>query len=312
MNPSQLLMATLHHPLAGARCHSAGITKQVAPRTVPGWFAPPPGTLELGVGRQPNGYTCGTETFIGICEFLRLPVVDPDDDDIRSYSKQLNTSAQYGTDPKDIVHAAIKFMKIRARTRVDFSVAELAAITNGTQVYIDALLRGKPITKPLEIAIVTYQAYIDEDHVRSWYYPRGRHHALRTGTAQRLNVRDGKRILWENDWSDGHWSAVVRVVTRDERQILANIARNVDVPDVREGVVILGDPSNGEGLSFVPIPEFERRWHDTDRYDNPKFPKTAVVLHVSVAKLEQMRRQARKQGAPMFSTTRRNAVLYVP
>lgn len=309
--------AGLHHPLAGIRCHPQRIASKPRPRRRPpaapflrGWFPPPPGTLALGIGRQPNGYTCGTETFLGICEFLRLPVNDPDDDDLASYSAKLKTSARYGTDPQDIVATAIDFLKIEARVVNGCTIDQLARITNGTQAYVDSLLEDGPITEPLEIAMVTYQAYLDRDRVRGWLYPRGFRRARRTGTARLNKVRDGKRVLWENDWSDGHWSAVLRVVQDGDE--LADIKKQLGGSRVREGVVILGDPSNGEGLSFVPIPEFVRRWHDTDRRDNPKFRQTAVVLRVPEHILRRMRRKSQQLRVPMFATVRRNAVLYVP
>jgi hypothetical protein len=76
--------------------------------------------------------------------------------------------------------------------------------------------------------------------------------------------------------------------------------------------VILADPSNGEGLSFVPIPEWERRWHDTDRDDRPKFRQAGVVLTVPPRVLAQMQTATRKQGVPTFATVEHNAVIYVP
>lgn len=316
MNIRDLHDAGLHHPLAGIRCHAQGIaSKPRARRRHPaapflrGWFPPPPDTLALGVGRQPNGYTCGTETFLGICEFLRLPVDDPDDDDLASYGAKLKTTARYGTDPQDIVETATGFLNIEARVVNGCTIDELARITNGTQAYVDRLLDGGPITDPLEIAMVTYQAYLDPDRVRGWMYPGGFRHARRTGTARQRKIRDGQRVLWENDWSDGHWSAVLRVVQAGEE--LTTIQHRIG-SRARKGVVILGDPSNGEGLSFVPIPEFVRRWHDTDRRDDPRFRNTAVVLRVPKQVLRRMRARARQVGVPMFATVRRNAVLYVP
>ena len=309
--------AGLHHPLAGIRCHPQRIASKPRSRQrrsaapfLPGWFPPPPGTLALGVGRQPNGYTCGTETFLGICEFLRLPVDDPDDDDLASYGAKLKTSARYGTDPQDIVETAIGFLRIEARVANGCTIDQLARITNGTQAYVDRLLDGGPITDPLEIAMVTYQAYLDRERVRGWMYPGGFHHARRTGTARLRKVRDSNRVLWEHDWTDGHWSAVLRVVQDGDE--LADIQHRLGGSRVRKGVVILGDPSNGEGLSFVPIPEFVRRWHDTDRCDDPRFRQTAVVLHVPKQMLRRMRATSRRLGVPMFATVRRNAVLYVP
>jgi hypothetical protein len=309
--------AGLHHPLAGIRCHPQRIASKPHPRRrhsaapfLPGWFPPPPGTLALGVGRQPNGYTCGTETFLGVCEFLRLPVNDPDDNDLASYSAKLKTSARYGTDPDDIVETAVGFLNIEAGVVNRCTIDELARITNGTQAYVDSLLDGGPITDPLEIAMVTYQAYLDRDRVRGWMYPDGFRRARRTGTARLNKIRDGHRVRWENDWTDGHWSAVLRVVQDGEE--LAGIQHRLGGSRVRNGVVILGDPSNGEGLSFVPIPEFVRRWHDTDRHDDPRFRQTAVVLRVPKQMLRRMRAKSQRLRVPMFATVRRNAVLYVP
>lgn len=330
-----LLLRSLHHPLAGIRCHHRDATlgphakprperrdhRRARPRqapvpVIPGWFPPPPSTLMLGVGRQPNGFTCGTETFLGVCEFLRMPVMDPDDDDIESYSAKLKTSARYGTDPDMLVKIAREYLKIGARLEVNVPVARLAEITNHTQGYVDRLLAGDRITRPLEIALVTYQAYLDRDRERSWYYPGGRHHALRTGTARLLKIREETKVLWERDWGDGHWSAVLRVVMPHERGLLAGIARQLGgsarAAETRDGIVILGDPSNGEGLSFIPIPEFLQRWHDTDRYDNPKLRCCAVVLHVPTRMLGEMRRVSIRRGVPMFATVARNAVIYVP
>ncbi len=330
---ADLLVRSLHHPLSGLRCCHRDATlgprarprssdrRKARPRLAPvpvitGWFRPPVGTLMLGVGRQPNGFTCGTETFLGICEFLRLPVTDPDDDDIESYSAKLKTSAKYGTDPEMIVKTARGYLKIGARIETDITVAGLAKLTNSTQRYVDHLLKGGRITKPLEIAMVTYQAYLSRDRQRSWYFPGGRYHALRTGKARLFKIRDGAKVLWERDWTDGHWSAVLRVVMSRERVMLEDIARQLGdksrAGEVKQGVVILGDPSNGEGLSFIPIPEFARRWHDTDRYDNPRFRCTAVVLHVSTRMLKKMRRDSARRGVPMFATVARNAVIYVP
>src|SRR6185437_2117407 len=81
----------------------------------------------------------------------------------------------------------------------------LARLTNGTQRYADALERGEAPTKPLTFAMVAYQAYIDPTRKLSDFVEGGQH--------RRLPVRgaDGS-VLWENDWSDGHWSLVVRVV----------------------------------------------------------------------------------------------------
>ncbi len=137
------------------------------------------------------------------------------------------------------------------------------------------------------------------------------------GQRRRLPVRgaDGS-VLWENDWSDGHWSLVLRVVrSREEavlRRIVAQARGRLRWTDVAAGLVILGDPSNGEGLSFVPAAEFDCRWHDTNHRNEPVYRRTAVVFSVPVALLERMQRDARSRGLPMFSTVRRNSVVYAP
>lgn len=123
------------------------------------------------------------------------------------------------------------------------------------------------------------------------------------------------RFLWDKDWSDGHRSAVVRVVTPEERGVLLQIYRQVSLrlrwEIIKDGLILLGDPSNGEGLSFIPNPEFEMRWHDTDCHDKAKFEHTGVILTVPVPMLMKMRAMARYHGVPMFSTTVRNTVIYI-
>ncbi len=287
-------------------------TKRPAFVPIAGSFAPPLGTLLVGVGRQPDGFTCGTETFIGVCEFLRLPSRDPDDDDIEDYKKKLKTSYKSGTDPADVAKVARDYLRIRGRVVEHLSIAELAKLMHGAQDYVAALIRGKPPNRPLSIAMVTYQAYVASDHDKSIYFPQGRRGRR---IVQPIRASDGS-ILWENDWSDGHWSAVVRVVSRREGRALRAIRDQVgDHPradEVLDGVVILADPSNGEGLSYVPIPEFEARWHDTDRNDRPRFRHAVVVLTVTVPVLRQMQDTARRAGVPMFATVAHNAVTYVP
>ena len=312
---------TGHGRLAARGCHEVRGDDRVrraksrSPAFVPigGSFAPPPGTLGLGVGRQPDGFTCGTETFIGICELLRLPVRDPDDDDVESYKKKLKTSFKYGTDPADVARVARDYLGIGARVRTNLSVADLARVTRDVRPYASALARGSRPDRPLSIAMVTYQAYVLPDHDKSLYFPRGR----ARGPRQVLPIRrDDGSLIWVNDWSDGHWSAVVRVIQPRERQVLRMIRSELgDHPradEVLAGVVLLADPSNGEGLSFVPIPEFEARWHDTDRDDRPRFRHAAVVLTVPASVLRAMQAAARRQGVPMFATVEHNAVTYVP
>jgi len=296
------------------RDNSARAAKKKLPPFVPigGSFAPPPGTLLLGVGRQPDGFTCGTETFIGICELLRLPVKDPDDDDVESYKKKLKTSYKFGTDPANIAKVARDYLGVGARIATKMSIADLDTISRGAQDYVDALNRGGRPDRQLSIAMVTYQAYVTPAHDKSLYSPRGK-----KGPRKILPIRsaDGQ-LLWENDWSDGHWSAIVRVVLPREKKALGAIRAQLgDHPradEVLEGVVILADPSNGEGLSFIPIPEFDRRWHDTDQSDRPRFRHAAVVLTVPPSVLGQMQAATRRQGVPMFATVAHNSVIYVP
>ena len=300
-----------HHDATDHRARAAKV-KHLPFQPIGGSFPPPPGTLRLGVGRQPDGFTCGTETFIGICEFLRLPLRDPDVDDVLSYKKKLKTSWKYGTDPKDIARVARDYLGIGALVTA-LSVDDLDRYTRGAQRYADALTRGQRPDRPLSIAMITYQAYVLPDHDKSLYFPKGR----KRGPRKVLPIRrtDGT-IDWANDWSDGHWSAVVRVVLPREKTIIAQIRRAIgDRPrasELAQGVVVLADPSNGEGLSFIPIPEFVARWHDTDRDDKPRFRQSAVVLTVPPTVLIKMQATARQQGVPLLATIDHNAVIYVP
>jgi len=320
IHPDNILASTLPHPRAGRRRepgHSAPMVKRKPPPVpmIEGWFPPPEGTLELNVGRQPNGYTCGTEVFLAVCELLRLPLRDPDDDSIVDYSAMLKTSAQWGTDPEELVRVARGYLKLRARIESGLSLERLAALVNPAQPYIRRLQDGAPIDRFLDVVMVTYQAYIDPHRTHSWYYPRGREQALKHHTAKLLPVRARGAVLWENDWEDGHWSAVVRVVLPSERELLEAIARRFDAKHrdaIRGGLVLLGDPSNGEGLRFIPAGEFMSRWHDSDRHDNPRFLHTAVVFTADRRKLGEMRRRAAKRRTPMFATAKRNEVLYLP
>lgn len=279
---------------------------------ISGSFSPPPGTLLLGVGRQPDGFTCGTETFLGICEFLRLPIRDPDDDDIESYKRKLKTSYKFGTDPADIAKIARDYLGVGARVATKLSIADLDDLSRGAQDYVKELSRGKKPDRPLSVAMVTYQAYVTPEHDKSLYFPRGK-----GGPRKILPIRDADgSLIWENDWSDGHWSAVVRVVLPKEQKVLRAIRSQIGnkprADEVLEGIMILADPSNGEGLSFSPVPEFERRWQDTDRDDRPRFSHAAVVLTVPPSILRQMQAATRRQDVPMFSTVAHNSVIYVP
>lgn len=300
-----------HHDAADHRARTA-TAKHLPFMPIGGSFPPPPGTLRLGVDRQPDGFTCGTETFQGICEFLRLPIAAPDMNDIESYKKKLHTSWKYGTDPSDIAKGARSYLGIEARVET-LTVEDLDGFTRGTQSYVDALSKGKRPDRPLSIAMITYQAYVLPDHDKSLYFPKGR----KKGPRKVLPIRreDGS-IDWANDWSDGHWSAVVRVVLPREKKILSQLQREIGyrprASEIAQGIVVLADPSNGEGLSFIPIPEFVARWHDTDRDDKPRFRQSAVVLTVPVPVLHRMQGVASKQGVPMFSTVAQNSVIYVP
>jgi hypothetical protein len=309
--------------LAHRVCHTAPTApkdararaaKKKLPPFVPigGSFVPPPGTLLLGVGRQPDGFTCGTETFLGICEFLRLPVRDPDDDDVESYKKMLKTSYKFGTDPADISRVARDYLGIEARVATKLSISDLDETSRGAQDYAATLSRGGKPDRPLSVAMVTYQAYVTAAHDKSLFFPQGK-----SGARKILPIRDADgQLLWENDWSDGHWSAVARVVLPREKKILraihAQIGDRPRADEILDGVVILADPSNGEGLSFVPIPEFEQRWHDTDRNCRPRFRQAAVILTVPSKVLVQMQAATRQQGVPTFATVEHNAVSYVP
>jgi hypothetical protein len=208
-------------------CHAAvqddraRVSKKKLPPAVPigGSFSPPPGTLLLGVGRQPDGFTCGTETFIGICELLRLPIKDPDDDDVESYKEKLGTSYKYGTDPAGIAKVARDYLQIEARVKTKMTVSDLDEIARGAQDYVNAIERGGKPDRPLSVAMVTYQAYITPEHDKSLYFPRGK-----KGPRKILSIRnaDGS-VIWEDDWSDGHWSAIVRVVLPREKKVLGAI-----------------------------------------------------------------------------------------
>ncbi len=311
----------MRHPLNGIVCHHRDgtlgpgrtRTKRSSTRVVPvirGSFRPPHATLQLGIGRQPNGFTCGTETFLGICDFLRLPIREPDWDDIESFDHLLRTNYQTGTDPEDIADIARQHLGIEATVRNKLPVEELVAISNHAQHYVERLNGGAEPDRALEIAMVTYQAYVDPAHQRSRYIPPNK----KPIKDLPVRSRDGS-VLWRNDWSDGHWSAVLRVVTHNDAElqhIHAQLAPDKRRDEVRDGVVILGDPSNGEGLSFLPIPEFEARWHDTDKKGTARFTQTAVILSVPARKLKRMKTVARQLGVPMFSLTARNTVIYVP
>jgi hypothetical protein len=291
--------------------------RRTPPKTavIEGAFTPPTGTLLLGVGRQPNGFTCGSSTFLSICDFLRLPVRDPDDDDIESLDKVLLTNYRTGTDPDDIAKVARKHLEIEADVR-PLEVDELADIVDDSQRFVAELLSGGKPRAELRIVMVSYQAYVDPDHERSFLFPKGRSEAEEAPPEDKSIRRPDWSVIWKDDWSDGHWSAVTRVVMPREKEVIASMRAQLGagprVDEIKKGVVILGDPSNGEGLSFSPIPEFNQRWHDTDRNDKPLAQHPSVVLTVSVPRLVGMQQWAKKGNVPMFSTVARNSVIYVP
>lgn len=274
-------------------------------RLIHGSFPPPPRTLQLGVGRQPDGVTCGTQTFLGICELLRMPLHEPDDVTLR-YVRELVDTTRDGTDPEHLVHAAVHYLHAAAEAR-SLDVPELARLVDDTQPYIESLNGGGPIDRDLRLAMVSYQAYVDGDHERS-RQPDGSMKSIR-------RAKDWS-VIWDKDWSDGHWSAVARVVLPGDKHELAAIRGALGpgprVDEVRRGVVVLADPSNGEGLSFVPCPEFEKRWHDTDRRGKDLGRWPGVVFTIPQDRLREMRKAAVRRGVAMFSTVARNAVLYVP
>ena len=290
---------------------ATGAGKKKAGRPIPtlhGSFPPPRGTLRLGIGRQPNHFTCGAETFLGITEFLRLPHRKPDMG-LWRYRIELHTSYKTGTEPEDLARGAREHLGVEGRIEHNLSIDDLARLTNGTQRYADALNRGEEPTRPLTLAMVTYQAYVDPTREFS--------EIIENGKTRRLPIRGGDgSVLWENDWSDGHWSLVARVVQRREVTVLKSILKGargrLQWEDIAGGLVILGDPSNGEGLSFIPTAEFDRRWHDTNRYNEPVFRHAAVVLSVPAPLLERMQAEARFHGLPMFSTVEKNSVIYLP
>jgi hypothetical protein len=269
----------------------------------------PPGTLKRVVDRQPDGFTCGTETFAAIARLLRLPTSSPDQN-LQTFRRQLKTTARSGTDPYRMAEAARDHLGIQAEVRNHMTLAELAELVNGTQDHIDRLEAGHRPDRPLTLVAVTYQAWIAETRKES--------RVLEDGRVRMLPVR-GQRgeILWENDWSDGHWSLVNRVVTPDEDALLGDLVRRsseqqansgnprfrpLRAGEAKDGLVILGDPSNGTAFSYQLASEFDRRWHDTNDNDEPAFIHTGLVLTVLAEKLEEMQRDARHTGEKMFST----------
>ncbi len=284
----------------------ARIGQKAKAPSLPGSFPPPPRTLLLSVDRQPNGFTCGPMTYEGIADFLRLPLRDPDHG-VEHHQKEMGTSHEYGTEPYAIARAAREHLGIEARVQMAMTIKELAGLVNDTQRYVDGLLRGAEPTKPLHLVMITYQAYMDT---------RKRSVFNVDGEKVNLSVRskDG-RILWQNDYDDGHYSAVARIVLPTEKNTIrwmAQRAMKLGYEDLQNGVAILADPSNGLDLSFMPLPELDTRWQDSNRQNEPAFPHTAIVFTVPVEKLKRMQKAAAKAGHPMFSLRSHNAVSYVP
>jgi hypothetical protein len=281
-----------------------------------GFLPVPPGTLKRVVDRQPDGFTCGTETFAAIAQLLRLPTRSRDQG-LEIYRKQLKTTARLGTDPYRMAEAARDHLGIRAEVRNHMTLADLAELVNGTQDYIDRLEAGHRPDRPLTLVAVTYQAWIDETRKESRVVDGGRVHVL--------PVRDKSgAVLWENDWSDGHWSLVNRVVTPDERALIDDLVRHsgaqkansgnprfraLRADEAKDGLIVLGDPSNGAAFSYQLASEFDRRWHDTNDQSEPTFIHTGLVLTVPVEKLAEMQREARRTGEKMFSTDSFSAMM---
>jgi hypothetical protein len=284
----------------------ARIGQKARSPSLPGSFPPPPRTLCLSVDRQPNGFTCGPMTYEGIADFLRLPLRDPDHG-VEEHQKEMGTSYKYGTEPYAIANAAREHLGIEAKVEKGMTIRALAGLVNDTQRYVDSLLKGAEPTKPLHLVMITYQAYMDT---------RKRSIFEVDGEKVNLSVRskDG-RILWQNDYDDGHYSAVTRIVLPTEKNTIrwmAQRAMKLGYEQLEDGVAILADPSNGLDLSFMPLPELDARWQDSNRQNEPVFPHTAIVFTVPVEKLKQMQKAAEKAGHPMFSLKSHNAVSYVP
>ena len=288
--------------------HPGARKKPLPVPTVHGSFPPPRGTLLVAVGRQPDHFTCGAETFLGIAEYLRLPHRNPDMG-LWKYRIELHTSYRTGTAPADLARGARDHLGIEGHVETDMSIDALARLTNRSQHYAHAINRGVAPTKPLTLAMVTYQAYVDPHRKYSEFIYKGKEKRLP------IRSRDGA-VIWENDWSDGHWSLVVRVVEPHEEAVLRSILKQskggLGWRDIAGGLVILADPSNGEGLSFIPKDEFERRWHDTNDINEAVYEHTAVVFTIPVKILQRMQREANLHGVPVFSTVQRNSVVYVP
>jgi hypothetical protein len=213
--------------------------------------------------------------------------------------------------------AARDHLGVQAEVRNHMSLADLAELVNGTQEYIDRLEAGQHPDRPLTLVAVTYQAWIDETRKES--------RVVEDGQVRVRPVR-GRRgeVLWENDWSDGHWSLVNRVITPDERELLDELVRRsaaqkansgnprfraLTADEAKDGLIVLGDPSNGAAFSYQLASEFDRRWHDTNDKSEPTFIHTGLVVTVPVEKLEEMQREATRTGETMFSTDSFSAMM---
>jgi hypothetical protein len=78
--------------------------------------------------------------------------------------------------------------------------------------------------------------------------------------------------------------------------------RELTAAQVKDGLIVLGDPANGAAFSYQPASEFVRRWHHANDKGEPEFIHTGLVATVPVEKLKEMQREARRNGEPMFST----------
>jgi predicted double-glycine peptidase len=104
--------------------------------------------------------------------------------------------------------------------------------------------RGIPV-------MVQYQAYSDRDETKQKVLDM---HGK--GQIKPLHNPDGT-FNWENDYRDGHYSIVLGVTDK---------------------YIFLQDPSNGFGRGVIPIDEFEKRWHDTDDHNLPRYPRTGLIF----------------------------------
>jgi hypothetical protein len=125
---NELRSSTRLHRVASAR---RGEKVQSIPMLW-GAFHPPKGTLQLGIGRQPKGFTCGPETLLGICDSLRLPLRN-NDPNLNQIRGKLMTSWKTGTDPEAIAKAAMDLLEIESQVRSHLSISDLAGLVNSAQ-----------------------------------------------------------------------------------------------------------------------------------------------------------------------------------